>query len=330
MIDAARLDRFPLVRTHDVDEMLAALERVYAKPKMNLAAGTRRVNTAINYLPMNFVGLGNSSFGTDVSFTYAETELFLQTFPLRGSGEAAVNEFVGPLHPSRGVVASPGMHFTARLEASYETVLLLIKPQGLADKLTALIGRQIAQPLRFDPIQDYNWASASALRQHVFAAVQMLNVMTQPLPRLLLAAFEESLAVTFLRANRHNYSHLLECDALEAAPWQVCRAEDYIAAEAGEAITLERLAEITEVSALSLLRSFRQRRGHSLRQFLSRMRLEHARDLLRHPNPATTVTGVAVGCGFADAAGFDREYAQAFGERPAQTLRRGRGDGPLQ
>jgi len=78
--------------------------------------------------------------------------------------------------------------------------------------------------------------------------------------------------VMFLYANRHNYSHLLEAQPPDSALSQIRHAEAYIDANAHRAITLEELAEVTGVSALSLFRSFKRHRGYSPLAFLSQVR----------------------------------------------------------
>ena len=92
------------------------------------------------------------------------------------------------------------------------------------------------------------------------------------LPKLLLAEYEETLAMMCLHANRHNHSHLLERPTADAALWQVRLAEEYIAAHSGRAVSIEELADATGVSALSLFRSFKRSRGYSPRQFMARLR----------------------------------------------------------
>jgi AraC-like DNA-binding protein len=77
----------------------------------------------------------------------------------------------------------------------------------------------------------------------------------------------------FLHANRHNYRHLLEQEPPGAAPSQVRRAEEYIAANWNRPIGLETLAAVTGVSASSLSRSFRKSRGYTPLQFAKQVRL---------------------------------------------------------
>jgi transcriptional regulator GlxA family with amidase domain len=136
------------------------------------------------------------------------------------------------------------------------------------------------------------------------------------------------LLVMFLHANRHNYSHLLERQPSDIAPRQVRSAEEFIEANWNEPISLEAIAAATEVSIRSLFRNFRQSRGYSPMEFLKQVRLRRAHELLERPNGATSVTEVAFHCGFGDLSRFSKYYFQAFGERPSDTLNRGRRGGP--
>jgi hypothetical protein len=273
MADPARsLDRFPLVRTRNSDEMCAALERIYAKPVLGFAAQTKEVDVAINYLQVDYIGLGNTKYGIGVSLIYPDSDVIMQTFPVSGRGEAAVDRCVGSLDRWHGVIVSPGMKFTVKLAENYETLLLVIKPQALLSKLAAITGQSIRGPLKFDPLQDYLRPAAKALREHFLFLVEMVGACAAPLPKLLLAEYEEMLAVMCLHANRHNHSHLLERPTPDVALWQVRLAEEYIAANSGRAISIEELADVTGVSALSLFRSFKRNRGYSPRQFMARLR----------------------------------------------------------
>jgi transcriptional regulator GlxA family with amidase domain len=57
-------------------------------------------------------------------------------------------------------------------------------------------------------------------------------------------------------------------------------------------------------------------------EFLKFVRLKNARKLLQRPDPATTVTGVALHCGFQNTGRFARDYREHFGEMPSATVQR--------
>ena len=324
------LDCFPLVRTQNVEELYAALEQIYAKPMLGPAARTAQVDAALNYLPLSYMRFGNTRYGIGTNLAYPESELIMQSFPISGRGAVTDGAFDCALDAENGMITTPGMTFTAQLDASYETIILLIKPQVLAEKLATIAGKDVGGPLRFAPVQDYTRREAKALRDHVLSVVAMLSVTAELPPALLLAEFEDSLAMTFLQANQHNYSHWLRQEIATPALRQVRQVEEFIEANWQRPITLEALVAVTGTSALSLSRAFKKSRGYSPLEFVRRVRLSHAHEMLRRPRAMTSVAAVTVLCGYADQATFERDYVAAFGEWPAETLRRGRSDGFLQ
>ncbi len=56
--------------------------------------------------------------------------------------------------------------------------------------------------------------------------------------------------------------------------------------------------------------------------YVKYVRRRRARDLLAGPDDKTTVTGVALACGFSNLGHFARDYRALFGELPSQTLRK--------
>ena len=326
MTNPARpLDRFPIVRTQNVEEMRAALTRVYARPQ--LRAKITKVDATLNYLQLRHVGLGYTKYGIDLSGAYPESESYLQAFPLRGRGEVAIKKFTSPLGPGRGLTVSPGRRFAAKADADYEHLFVVVSMHGLTEKLSAIVGRPIGRALEFEPIMNDAHPAAKALRDHLGFLVRTVSESEIPLPKLVLEEFAQTLMVMILHANRHNYSRLLQKVSRDVASWQVRRAEDYIEANWRRPITLEDIVQVTGASAFDLFRSFKKSRGYSPMELADRVRLGHARAQLHRPDAATTVASVALACGFADLGRFENDYILAFGESPSTTLRRGKGDG---
>ena len=157
--------------------------------------------------------------------------------------------------------------------------------------------------------------------------IETMNASVAPIPKIVLAEFEQTLIMSFLHANRNNYSHLLERAPPAVGSWQVRRAEEYIEANCRQAITLEDLRDVGGAGVRCLSQAFKEARGCSLREFADQVRLRHARQLLLDPDATTTVAAAALACGFADLGRFENAYILAFGEPPATTLQSGRGVG---
>jgi AraC-like DNA-binding protein len=325
---ARPLDRYPLIHTRKPEEMCAALARVYAKPALGLPRHTRDVDVRLNYFQMKTIGLGYTKYGVAVSMVYPESDATLQTFPVHGSGEVNVGGATSPLGPRHGVMASSGTGFAVKLKADYEHCLLLLNTKALVDKLAALTGAAIDRRLRFDRAGDAAAPAAKALRDHFLFLVDFISAESAPLPDLVLAEFEQTLQVMFLHANRHDFSHRLEGKAPDAAPAQVRRAEDYVAANWRQPIMLEDVADAAGVHDIGLFRGFKKRRGRSVSQFAESFRLREARRLLQDAGSSASIAGIALACGFADLGRFAEAYARTFGEQPAETLGRRNGADP--
>lgn len=100
------------------------------------------------------------------------------------------------------------------------------------------------------------------------------------------------------------------------------RAEEYLRAQLAEPVSLRDLCEATETSERTLHLAFIESFGMSPKQLLKTLRLNRARQALRHPTPSTTVTDVALDWGFFHFGRFSVAYREMFGETPLQTLRR--------
>ena len=111
----------------------------------------------------------------------------------------------------------------------------------------------------------------------------------------MLRELEQTILVSFLSANRHSFSHLLEREPKDTLPSQVRLAEEFIEAHWDQAISMA---------------------------FARMVRLRHAREMLASGDPEASVTSVAFICGFGNLGHFARDYRAIFGERPSETLAR--------
>jgi AraC-like DNA-binding protein len=168
-------------------------------------------------------------------------------------------------------------------------------------------------------------AKAVAQRRLVEFVVRELDRVDAPLPDLVLAELEQTLVVSYLNCNLHNYSHLLEDTVRSVAPWQVRLAEEYIEQNWDQPVTVEALAHVANAGIRTLFFTFKKSRGVSPMVFVRQVRLRHAKEMLTRATPETTVTSVAYACGFSNLGHFAKYYYAAFGEHPSETLRTTRG-----
>jgi len=95
----------------------------------------------------------------------------------------------------------------------------------------------------------------------------------------------------------------------------VRQAIHYMTTQYAEPITIELMAESLGYNRAYLSRTFKERTGVSPIVFLSRLRLDRARRLLRE-RLELTIEQVASSVGFADALYFSKQFRRAYGETP--------------
>ncbi|XVU23280.1 helix-turn-helix transcriptional regulator [Actinoplanes sp. CA-054009] len=98
------------------------------------------------------------------------------------------------------------------------------------------------------------------------------------------------------------------------------RVRDHIDRHSTEQIRLSDLSSLAGMSRFHLVRAFRATYGTTPIHYLSRRRIAHAQDLLRHAN--LTVTEVCMAVGFSSLGSFSSRFTELVGESPAAYQRR--------
>ncbi|WP_375412415.1 helix-turn-helix transcriptional regulator [uncultured Bradyrhizobium sp.] len=144
------------------------------------------------------------------------------------------------------------------------------------------------------------------------------------LPHFLLQEFEETLIAAFLKAVPNSYSENLQRRPSEGASAHVRRVEEYLDAHWQRPISVEHLADVTGIGVRTIFATFKRNRGYTPFAYLKMVRLRNANELLQSPTETTTVTSVALNCGFSNLGHFANDYRDSFGELPSLTLARAR------
>ena len=315
------LRNFPALRTRDPDELRARIAPIYAVARIELPRKSK-FNAVLNHRQLRDVGLSYARYGAPIQATMSNADFYGQGFGIRGNGEIVVHGKPFKVAGNQGGSGGPGSTANLRYSADLEHVFLTIKPSSLIGKLSALLGAPVNPPLRLHG--EYNATALAEQFRLVSFVVSELDRTNGLLSPLVLAELEQALIVAYLSSNLNNYSARLNGEAPAVATWQVRRAADYIDANWDQPITIEALALVTHSSARSLFASFKKSYGCSPMRFVKQVRLQRARDMLTRAGPGVSVTSVALDCGFNNLGHFTKDYLSSFGERPSETLKRGR------
>jgi AraC-like DNA-binding protein len=313
-----------------VEHVVGTLETVYGAKDVSMREEVGHFRAASTYVGLEHLDASYNALSLHVAATYPASGMIRQQFVLTGSTRVAHGnkEFVGA---AGATLILPGdADLRREVDSDFSQIMLRIDENRLRSKLGALIGGPVNRPLQFDCGTGAPTPAKRRLHRLTELLVREATEISSAMPALQAAEFEQMLMLAFLVANRNNYSHLLENDAPQAAPWQVRRIEDYIEVNWDRPLSIERLAQETGVPVRSIFWSFKKARNYSPMGYLQQVRLRHARQMLQLPEQSTTVTAVALRCGFQNLGNFSRYYREIYGELPSATLAAAKGTPSLQ
>lgn len=271
------LDNFPVVRTQSPDEVKRSLAKIYAEPQLEFLPSTRKLYVHINNCHLQNISLAYGAYSSAMRVELPGVDRYMQLMPIRGEGEIACGQSSAAVKAGDTIVISPNVGYKARYSADREQLALTINMRALISKLTALIGVSVTDPPCMELQADPTSPVVQALRDYIVLIVKTLDAADAPPPNWWLSQAEQLVITMFLFGHRHNYSHYLERNPVDAAAWQVRRAEEYVEENCAEPVTLEALAAESGVSAFDLWNTFRRMRGYSPVEFASWVRAKRNR-----------------------------------------------------
>jgi len=317
-----RLNEFPLIATRNPDELTSHLAAAAGATRVDVSPIDGQVDARVNFRKLSNTSLFYSTFGAPLKIAFPECRFFKLQIVLKGTAEVTAHGEKVQLTPLGCAGISSNQEVLQNNSADLAHLLFRIDSQRMIDTFEGLIGAHTKTQLMFCEPVTFFGKQAAGLQRLMHFLVTEVEAAEQSLHPSAFAELEQALIVAWLCEARHNFSHLLDREPHAVAPWQVRRAEALIAANWQRPILIDDLAREVGTSVRSLFRSFKQSRGFGPMVFLKRLRLEHARDLLRRGDADATVTGIALSCGFRNLGHFAAEYRRAFQELPSETLSR--------
>ncbi|WP_213739741.1 helix-turn-helix transcriptional regulator [Bradyrhizobium sp. dw_411] len=273
------------------------------------------------FFQLQDIGIFSGGGNLDVALEYPEVDYVRLQIALKGSSTTTINGTTTETNEKQSCTTGPDRASQIVCKDG-DGLSLRVSFGAVERKLALLLGAQPKGHLEFMAATNVDQPHVRALHQMIQFCAQQLDSTTAELPPLALRELEQAIIVSFLCANRHSFSHLLEQDTESIRPGLVHRAEEFIEANWNKAITIESLVDVTGANARAIFRAFQRSRGYSPMAFAKGVRLNHAKQMLSSPGAQTSVAGVAFHCGFANLGHFAKEYREAFGERPSETLTR--------
>lgn len=301
------------------------LQRTYGAHRMSVLGDGTGFNMRLRVGTIGSLALASLRFNAEVKLVQEPARDFvLVTTQLRGSSEISTAQESHKGGCGLVVVDSATRPVVKQFSADSERLNIRVDHDRLCALAAALLGRGLDRPLEFLPVlrtEDRGhrrWlAMARMLLEHA-GSDDGGNVHADLVNRRL----EEMVMLLLLTEHRHSYSDHLARTPATIAPRHVRAAEEFIRANAGEALTLQDIARAARVSIRTLTAAFQAYRETSPMRYLREVRLDAARQDLMRADTGSTVSDIALRWGFGNLGRFSGDYRRRFGERPSSTLRR--------
>ena len=314
------LDRYALIRSRDSDFARDRLFAVYGADRFD--KHDNEFGIEANFARLSSIGVAFCAYEGAASLSFPESDILRQLFSIQGSAGFRTKGNSQPIE-----AWSPILPGDARLDLDfapgYRQLVLRMDAGALERLLKCILGDDSDMKLRFIA-GEASPAVMTHVRQEVFRFAEELDRFGQDYSPIAIAELERALMVRILLAHRHNFSNRLQRSAPGANRSVIDTVESYIEAHWDEPLDLERIAEVANVSVRTIFREFSDAGRGSPGQFVRRVRLQRAAELLRRPDEQTSVLAIAFKCGFHNLGRFASEYRQAIGELPSETLKNAR------
>jgi len=264
------------------------------------------------------------AYGASALAEFPDADFVRLQFAVSGSARTSIAGRPVDVSAHQSCVTPAGRPCTIAFGAGYQQILIRIEQSALERKLAALLGAKPRGLLEFATALGSNQLYIDRLKNLVRFVAGELATSSVQLPHFLLQEFEQTLIVAFLQTVPNSNSDLLQQGPSQGANAHVRRVEEYIDAHWQLPLSVEHLADVTGLGVRTIFATFKRNRGYTPLAYLKMVRLRNARSLLQTPLETTTVTNVALTCGFSNLGHFANDYRETFGELPSMTLGRAR------
>jgi len=320
-VAADPLHRFPVFRTSNPEELRQFGATLFGAAGFELR-NVENFEARVNLIKLQETGLAFGATTADLSIDNFAADFIRLQIAHKGFATSFAEGRTTDISARQFAIAPAGARSRTVCEAGHERLTLRLSEPALMQRLTALLGAKPKGELMFDPAVEASRPHAQGLSRLIVFLSEQLDSSASRLPAAVCRELELAVQVAFLYASSHSFSHLLENQESMPAPGVVRRIEEFIEAHWQEAITIERLAAEAGVSARAIFRAFERSRGYSPMAFAKAIRLKHARQMLTSGDPGVSVTATAFQSNFASPSRFAKDYREAFGELPSETMSR--------
>lgn len=315
-------------RTYDLDIAIERITRMFGPHQIEPAGHGRDIEFEHSHVWLDDICINQLAYGRELRNRISEfvDENYCVMLPVEGSYAIEASKKRVEADAKSITIINPDCPVTLEASSDYRNVSVRISRNAIDNALVNHTGERPAEPVQFVPHPQLLKDGAEPLRNLV---MQVWQECRQNMSVSTFSAvgreLEMLLASMLLKCVPNNYSRRL-LGTGEISPSAACEvAVHFLKKNAREDIAMDEIIKVSGLAKTSLYTEFHKYYSTTPMVFLRRERLRLAHDTLTSANPdTTTVTRVALECGFTHFSRFAYYYKQQFGELPSETLQRGK------
>ena len=319
------LAEFTRVNTRWPDEAEDAVGRIFCAHRlMPMRRSAPGFNAIHNHAQHEQCSINYVAYGAEVSINPGRLDrFFLLQIPLTGGSEVFCGSRTIETGPLGASLLSPTIETRLRWREGTGQLIVLIE-RNLVEQMFAALTDHAPEAVEFEPLLLRDTAEGKAIQAQ--AALMCALAERSPAGSFATAQrhLRDALVGQLLLLQPHNLSHRLVLPVKGAAPVHVRRAEEYIAAHAGEDFSLLDLTEVSGVSLRTLQSGFRRFRDTTIGDAIKEARLANWKRLLENPSRKEGVAALAFEAGIPHPGRWAEAYRRRYGIRPLEARRNAR------
>lgn len=306
----------------DFDQVQSSVSSMVRPHKLSLKTGLQPLQTRIRRVQFGDVSLMRLGYGADVRIQSDELGgFYLIQLPQQGQALIRCGDEKVESSTQVATVLNPHVDIDMIWYANNEQLMLKVD-RVLVEQLARSMGFSVPSSGLVFPVklQQHRSASWQLMLRYLLDCARHAEAMQQS--PLLTAQLAQLVATTFLE--QHPPLQVTNQRRLsgKVLPKHIRLVENYLHDYADQAICIEGLAAMAQVSTRSLYAGFKEFCGISPMQYLRQIRLDRVREDLLATTTPISISEVALRWGFMHQGRFSQEYKQRFAETPSQSIQR--------
>jgi AraC-like DNA-binding protein len=316
------LARFPILNTNSIEQAEFEIAQTLSQIEILKIQDSKRFRVEMNNVNFEYTSLVVNKFHSSTSTnagSLGDSFFFIYSDHAPIGFDYPKKKIV--ITSDKAIALMPGNLKHIDRHGGSEAIAVRTTMADIAHHLELLTSKHHKEPLVFKDTICLKSGPGATLKRMINYLFQELSDSDQLLTN---PAFKRSIDHTLLSALLslpHNLSRKLNDERNHVAPACVRKAEEYMREYFMEPITIIDLLRVADCSRSVLFSAFRNARGYSPMEFLTEQRLQIVHEKLIKPDKNSSVSTLAMSCGFTSLGRFAQIYRKRFGESPSDTLR---------